>query len=249
MACGHAQRLMAAMSAAVAAVLAGTGCLSAPPTTPVVPVAQASPTPSPTASPSLAPLTGTASVARRNPRTGSQVGVSVVTSPGARITIIAHFEAGDRKKTARADATGLHILVPRRQRPAWNPGQGGCPRVCAWPEALHPDMVHPAPACPSASAGAPTGFAASAERLLPGDQQRTLLRARRVLPACRRWHERYRGGRRGHHLRRQQRLALGTSLTCRLKARSPALMALEEDKPPSDEPGPAFRAGDGNEHR
>jgi len=38
------------------------------------------------------------------------VGVSVVTSPGARITVIAHFEAGDRKKTARADAAGLHTF-------------------------------------------------------------------------------------------------------------------------------------------
>jgi hypothetical protein len=32
----------------------------------------------------------------------------VSTAPGARITVVAHFEAGDREKTARADATGLH---------------------------------------------------------------------------------------------------------------------------------------------
>jgi hypothetical protein len=39
--------------------------------------------------------------------TGTNVGVLVSTVPGARITIVAHFEAGDRKKTARADSTGL----------------------------------------------------------------------------------------------------------------------------------------------
>jgi len=38
------------------------------------------------------------------------VGVSVVTAPHARITAIAHFETGDRDKTARADSTGLHTF-------------------------------------------------------------------------------------------------------------------------------------------
>jgi hypothetical protein len=39
--------------------------------------------------------------------TGTTVGVLVSTAPGARITVVGHFEAGDRKKTARADSTGL----------------------------------------------------------------------------------------------------------------------------------------------
>ena len=42
------------------------------------------------------------------PHTGTTVGVLVSTAPGARITVVAHFEAGDRKKTARADSTGSH---------------------------------------------------------------------------------------------------------------------------------------------
>jgi hypothetical protein len=42
--------------------------------------------------------------------TGTTVGVQVSTAPGARITVVAHFEAGDREKTARADATGLHTF-------------------------------------------------------------------------------------------------------------------------------------------
>ncbi len=40
--------------------------------------------------------------------TGTKVGVLVSTAPGARITVVAHFEAGDREKTARADSAGLH---------------------------------------------------------------------------------------------------------------------------------------------
>ena len=68
------------------------------------------PSPTPTASPPPAPLTSTASVTRRHPRTGTKVGVSVVTAPHARITAIAHFETGDRDKTARADSTGLHTF-------------------------------------------------------------------------------------------------------------------------------------------
>jgi hypothetical protein len=49
-------------------------------------------------------------VTRKHPKTGSTVGVQVSTAPGARITVVAHFEAGDREKTARADATGLHTF-------------------------------------------------------------------------------------------------------------------------------------------
>jgi hypothetical protein len=65
-----------------------------------------SPSPTQTTSPPPPPLTSTASVTRRHPITGSKVGVLVSTAPGARITVVAHFEAGDRKKTARADSTG-----------------------------------------------------------------------------------------------------------------------------------------------
>jgi hypothetical protein len=68
------------------------------------------PLPTPTTSPPPAPLTSTASVTRNRPRTGTTVGVQVSTAPGARITVVAHFEAGDRERTARADATGLHTF-------------------------------------------------------------------------------------------------------------------------------------------
>jgi hypothetical protein len=68
------------------------------------------PSPTPTTSPPPALLTGTASVTRKHPKTGSTVGVQVSTAPGARITVVAHFEAGDREKTARADATGQHTF-------------------------------------------------------------------------------------------------------------------------------------------
>jgi hypothetical protein len=68
------------------------------------------PPPTPTAAPPPAPLTSTASVTRRHPRTGTKVGVSVVTAPHARITVIAHFKTGDLDKTARADSIGLHTF-------------------------------------------------------------------------------------------------------------------------------------------
>jgi hypothetical protein len=67
------------------------------------------PSPTPTTSPPP-PLTSTASVTREHPKTGTTVGVHVSTLPGARITVVAHFETGDREKTARADATGLHTF-------------------------------------------------------------------------------------------------------------------------------------------
>jgi len=68
------------------------------------------PSPAPAASPLRPPLTGTATVTRKHPRTGTKVGVSVVTAPGARITVVVHFETGNREKTARADSTGLHTF-------------------------------------------------------------------------------------------------------------------------------------------
>jgi hypothetical protein len=68
------------------------------------------PSPTPTNSPPPARLTSTASLTRKHPRTGTKVGVQVFTAPGARIWVVAHFEAGDREKMARADATGLHTF-------------------------------------------------------------------------------------------------------------------------------------------
>jgi len=101
----------------VLVVLGVIGTIAGPPkSTPTASVGtipasvSSSPTPSPTPSPPQAPLTGTASVTRLHPRTGTKVGVSVVTAPGARITVVAHFETGEREKTARADSTGSHTF-------------------------------------------------------------------------------------------------------------------------------------------
>ena len=97
----------------LALLLAVASCTSAPHVTvPVAPAAATTPAASatPSATPTPAPLTGTMSVTRRHPIVGTKVGISVVIVPGARITVIAHFEAGDRKKTARADTTGLHTF-------------------------------------------------------------------------------------------------------------------------------------------
>lgn len=105
--CGSARVLMVAAGAAIAAVLAVAGCSSTPNVASVA--ATASPTPTPTASPP-APLAAKASVTRRHPKTDAKVGVLVSTAPGARITVVAHYRAGDRKKTARADSVGLHAF-------------------------------------------------------------------------------------------------------------------------------------------
>lgn len=80
-------------------MLVAVGCSSAPNMTPVVPAAPAFQLP-------RLPLTGTASVIRRHHKVGTKMGISVVTAPGACITVVAHFEAGDHEKAARADATG-----------------------------------------------------------------------------------------------------------------------------------------------
>ena len=102
------QKLKAGAGGAIAVIFALAGCSSAPHTAPVV--ATAPPTPAPATSPPPPPLTGTASVTQRHPRTGTKVGVQVSTTPAARITVVAHFEAGDRKKTARADTAGRHTF-------------------------------------------------------------------------------------------------------------------------------------------
>ena len=86
---------------------------------------------------------------RKHPIVGTKVGIVVSTVPNARITVVAHFETGDHKKTAR-DATGLHTF--------WFPTGSVTPgyrvrvdvRVsCERPDPLQPDIVHPAPASPS----------------------------------------------------------------------------------------------------
>jgi hypothetical protein len=89
-------------------MVAMAGCSSAPHTAPIA--ATAPPTPARTTSPPPPPLTGTASVTRRHPRAGTKVGVLVSTAPGAQITVVAHFQAGDRKKTARAGTAGRHTF-------------------------------------------------------------------------------------------------------------------------------------------
>jgi hypothetical protein len=114
MACGAqrlgAQRLKAAAGAAIVAMVTVAGCSSMPHSAPIT--ATAAPTPAPaTSSPPPPPLlTGSAWVTRRHPRTGTKVGVLVSTAPGARITVVAHFRAGGRKKTARADTAGQHTF-------------------------------------------------------------------------------------------------------------------------------------------
>jgi hypothetical protein len=112
--CGPAGVLMAAAGAAIAALLAVAGRSSTPHVASVAATASptASLTPTPTASPPPAPLTAKASVTRRHPKTGAKAGVLVSTAPGARITVVAHYRAGDRTKTARADSAGLHASSP-----------------------------------------------------------------------------------------------------------------------------------------
>jgi hypothetical protein len=104
----RAQRLKAAAGAAIVAVVTVAGCSPAPHAAPIA--ATAPPTPARTTSPPPPPLTGTASVTRRHPMTDTKVGVRVSTAPGAWITVIAHFQAGGRKKTARADTAGRHTF-------------------------------------------------------------------------------------------------------------------------------------------
>jgi hypothetical protein len=104
----RAQRLKAATGAAIVVMVAVAGCSSTSHTAPIA--ATVPPTPARTTAPPPPPLTGTASVTRRHPMTGTKVGVRVSTSPDARITVVAHFEAGNRKKTALADTAGRHTF-------------------------------------------------------------------------------------------------------------------------------------------
>jgi hypothetical protein len=101
---------LAGIAAAATVLLAAVGCVPAPhaaaplaQVATITPAASATPTPTP-----APPLTSTASVTRKHPFVGTKVGILVSTVPNARITVVAHLYTGDRKKTARADATGLH---------------------------------------------------------------------------------------------------------------------------------------------
>ncbi len=124
-----------------------------------------------------------------------------------------------------------YLLVPDRWRRTAIPGQGGCPRVCARSEAIHPGLVYTAPEASSSSSSSSSSvasftrsgsfiFSRGAIWLLSQDKQRPLLRAGRILSACGRRHERRGRGRRGHHLREQQRPALGADLTQLLRQTS-----------------------------
>jgi hypothetical protein len=98
---------VAAMAVIVAAIVGG--CASghhnaAPPVPAAVAIPAATPTPTP------APLTCSTTVTHTHPADGRKVGISVSTAPGARITVVARFLGGNRKKTARADSTGLRTF-------------------------------------------------------------------------------------------------------------------------------------------
>ena len=95
-----------------------SGHHSAPATASAAATAGSTPTaaPTPTTAPVPAPLTLTTSVTRKHPFVGTKAGVTVSTSPGARITAVAHFPSGNLKRTIHADAAGLHTF--------WYPAAG-----------------------------------------------------------------------------------------------------------------------------
>jgi hypothetical protein len=99
----------------LALVLAAAGCAStdhaaAPAAIPSAATSTATPTATFSAAPTSPPLTVTVSMTRKRPFVGTNVGVRVFTVPGARITMVAHFQTGDLKKSARADAAGVHTF-------------------------------------------------------------------------------------------------------------------------------------------
>ena len=107
----HAQRLTRATGATVAVVLAAVGCTTTHPTAPTgAATATTTPTATAIATPTPAALTAAASVTHKHPIIGTKVGVLVSTTPNARITVVAHFPAENRERTARADATGLRTF-------------------------------------------------------------------------------------------------------------------------------------------
>lgn len=107
--CHCAQNLAAAAGATIAVLLAAVGCAATRHPVPGQAVATI-PASAPAATPAAAPPTCTILVTRMHPADGTKVGISVTTTPGARITAVAHLPAANHKKTARADATGLHTF-------------------------------------------------------------------------------------------------------------------------------------------
>jgi hypothetical protein len=106
----RAQKLVAIPGATVAIVLAVVGCASTHHPPPPVQAAAATPAAALTAAPAPAPPGCTALVTHRHPADGTKVGISVTTAPGAGVTVVAYFPVGNRKKTARADSTGLRTF-------------------------------------------------------------------------------------------------------------------------------------------
>ena len=221
----HAQRLTRATGATVAVVLAAVGCTTTHPTAPTgAATATTTPTATAIATPTPAALTAAASVTHKHPIIGTKVGVLVSTTPNARITVVAHFPAENRERTARADATGLRTFW--FQTATATPGyrvkvdvrvyaHGQKRFIRTW---FTPRQKPPPPAPTRSNYLA---FSRGAIWLLPQDQQWSLLRAGRILPACGRRRERRGRGWRGHHLREQQRPALGTGLISSNSAMAP----------------------------
>lgn len=164
----HARRLTAATGAVLAVVLAAVGCTtthhSAPPG---AASATLSPTATAIATPTPAPLTVAASVTHKHPIISTKVGVLVSTMPNARITVVAHFPAENREKTARADATGLRTFwfqtgsaTPGHRVKVdvrvYAHGQKRSSRIWFTPRQRPPPPPPPAPTT-SPSAAAPSG--------------------------------------------------------------------------------------------
>jgi len=155
-----AQKLRAATGVTIAVLFAVAGCATAHHPAPLAPVAATTPA----ATPTPAPPTCTTLVTRKHPADGTKVGISVSTAPGARITTVAHFPAGNHKKTARADQTGLHnfwfqvgsATPGYRVRVSIRVSADGQKRSCrASFTPRQPPPPKPAPAPTSAAAPAP----------------------------------------------------------------------------------------------
>lgn len=101
-------RLEATTVAAIAIVLAAAGCTSAQHT--AAPAAQAVGTTAPVSAPTQPPLTCSAAASLKRPADGTTADINVSTAPQARITVVARFQTGNRKKIERADPTGLRTF-------------------------------------------------------------------------------------------------------------------------------------------
>jgi hypothetical protein len=99
----------------VLAFVLAAGCASAErPAAPAAPATATTPAPIATATspaaPAPPPLTVTTSLTRRHPLAGTKIGIAVFAVPGARITVVAHFSAGDSTRSAHAGAAGVHTF-------------------------------------------------------------------------------------------------------------------------------------------